>query len=174
MPGRATPSTVFCAEARRGVPAVPAGGTAASGPCGGGGGGDGNVDGGAMPNIVEPKWRAGGWLALVVGGGWLAACGGVEPVVVAGAPAAAGGVNVGGAMPIMVPRRLGAGLAGSGLAGSGLAGSGLVGSGLAGSGGDMTMVPPKPWAASGKAMPQPVQTVCWSKFCVPQRPHCFI
>ena len=39
MPGRATPSTVFCAEARRGWPPTALGGGSTSGP--GGGGGDG-------------------------------------------------------------------------------------------------------------------------------------
>jgi hypothetical protein len=153
MPGRATPRTVFCADARRGAPAWLAGWV---GGASGGGGGDGYV-GGAMPIMVPANWR-GGWLGETAG--WAGA----------GEAAAAGGTKVGGAMPIIVPRRLA--LAGWGFGASGGAGAAAAAGG--GSGGAMTMVPPKPVAAAGKSNPQTVQVVCWSRFCVLQRPHCFI
>ena len=158
----------------RGVPPELAGCWIDSG--GGGGGGDGNV-GGAMPSMVPPKARGGGWLE-VAGGGWLApagvaAGGGVEPV----GDALACGANVGGAIPIIVPRRL-AGLAacaGGVCAGGTCAGGTCAAAVGCGSGGDMTIVPPRPvGGASGRAKPHPVHTVCWSRFCVPHRPHCFI
>src|SRR6185369_1828287 len=65
MPGRATPSTVFCAEARRGAPAWADGWGRDSD--GGGGGGDGKL-GGAMPIIVPAKCRSGGELVEAVAG----------------------------------------------------------------------------------------------------------
>jgi len=62
MPGRATPKTVFCAEAMRAPAALADAGGAGGGDgkgasTSGGGGGEGKL-GGAMPIIVAPSGRA--------------------------------------------------------------------------------------------------------------------
>ena len=103
-----------------------------------------------------PSGRAGGPGEVAGGGAAVAAA------------ASGGGVKAGGAMPIIVPRRLAGALAGSGLGASGLAAAGGGGSGA------MIIVPPKPCAWAGKSSPQVVQVACSSRFCAPQRPHCFI
>lgn len=161
MPGRATPSTVFWADAMRGAPPAALGG---DGPAtGGAGGGDGNAlstagggdgyAGGAMPIMVAPKCRP--------AGGWLGAFGGSLPLL--GVTGAGAAVKVGGAMPIMVPfkPRLGAGTAAGASTGGG------------GSGGGMSKVPPNAGAA-GRGSPHALHVARSSVFCAPHWPHCFI
>jgi hypothetical protein len=103
-----------------------------------------------MPIMVAPSGRLGASLGDPAGGG------------------AAGGVNVGGAMPIIVPLRFARG-------GLEVAGGAAAPAGGGGSGGWISSVPPRgAETAEVRGAPQELQTACWSEFCVPHWPHCFI
>jgi len=79
----------------------------------------------------------------------------------------------GGARPIIVPLRWREPAPGGAAAGGGVM---PVGDGAGGgSGGSMSNVPPKAGGgAEGNGLPQELQSACWSEFCVPHWPHCFI
>jgi len=102
-----------------------------------------------MPTMVAPKRRP-----------VAAATEGAAPGAVAGSALWAGwsgSTKVGGAMPIIVP----------------LKGSEEEPAGVGALGPGMRSVP-VPNGAAGNGKPHAVQPACWSRFCAPQRPHCFI